>query len=156
MKEIGFYFKLKQLDIETMNSILSKDPACSEIDARIIKGYLTGFVDLICEVSGKYFIIDYKTNYLGEWPEDYLRENLEQAMHSHNYGLQYWLYSLVLHRRLKNNLAGYRYKQHFGGVFYLFVRGMSSSTPGAGVYFSLPEEVQLQRLERLVGDPSYG
>jgi exodeoxyribonuclease V beta subunit len=72
-------------------------------------------------------------------------------MASHNYGLQYWIYTLVLHRYLANVLPGYRYETHFGGVFYLFVRGMSPAVPGSGVYAAQPAQETLARLDAAVG-----
>ena len=65
-------------------------------------------------------------------------------MAAHNYGLQYYLYTLVVHRYLKNFLAGYDYASHFGGVLYLFVRGMDEE--GSGIFFHKPD---LQVLEKL-------
>ena len=99
-----------------------------------MSGYLTGFIDLVCEYQGKFYVMDYKTNTL----PNYRPETLLQTMRQHNYGLQYWLYSLVLHRYLQQRLAGYEYGRHFGGVKYLFVRGMRVDAPGAGVFADLP------------------
>ena len=87
-------------------------------------------------------MIDYKTNALS----DYRPETLVVAMREHNYGLQYWLYTLVLHLYLKKRLRNYDYELHFGGVRYLFVRGMRPDTPMSGVFSDRPD---LQRIEAL-------
>jgi len=116
-----------------------------------MRGYLTGFVDLICAYDGKYYILDYKTNYLGELMGDYAPGQLVAAMQSHNYGLQYWIYTLVLHRHLQNSVPDYSYAHHFGGVRYLFVRGMDPGIPGSGVYAALPEYDKVLQLDLALG-----
>jgi exodeoxyribonuclease V beta subunit len=100
-----------------------------------MQGFLTGFIDLICQYRGKFYVMDYKTNFL----EDYQQDSLLAGMRDHNYGLQYWIYSLVLHQYLQKRLPDYRYQDHFGGVRYLFVRGMQPEQPGSGVYACLPD-----------------
>jgi exodeoxyribonuclease V beta subunit len=95
--------------------------------------------------------MDYKSNWLGDHASDYGPQALEQAMVEHNYGLQYWLYTLVLHRYLQTAMADYDYATHFGGVMYLFVRGMEPTRPASGVYFDLPDQTTLERLDRCLG-----
>jgi exodeoxyribonuclease V beta subunit len=89
--------------------------------------------------------MDYKSNRL----ETYQQESLILAMREHNYGLQYWIYTLVLHQYLKNRLTEYSYEEHFGGVKYLFVRGMNPGHENSGVYQTLPEQQQVEQLARL-------
>jgi exodeoxyribonuclease V beta subunit len=102
-------------------------------------GYLRGFIDLVFEHAGRYFVVDYKTNHLGPSVGDYASEKLVAAMAEHHYLLQYHLYTLALHRLLRARLPGYRYDAHFGGVYYLFVRGMAPSFgAGHGVFFDRP------------------
>ncbi|MGI9536054.1 MAG: hypothetical protein ACR2PB_03225, partial [Desulfocapsaceae bacterium] len=72
---------------------------------------------------------------------------LVEAMQIHNYGLQYWLYALVVHRFLHNWLENYSYGEHFGGVMYLFLRGMQPTQPGSGVFFDRPLETTLMALD---------
>ncbi len=146
LKEMPFYFRLDRISTEKINEILKAEPGFIPLSYRVMQGYLTGFVDLICEYEGKYYILDYKTNYLGELLSDYSLERLTNAMTEHNYGLQYWIYSLVLHRHLSNILPDYGYKHHFGGVMYLFVRGMSPNRCGSGVFHTLPDEEKLESL----------
>ncbi len=151
LKEMGFYFHLSRLTTDRINIVLAGDPAVTTLSNKVMSGYLTGFVDLICEHNGKYYILDYKTNYLGELLEDYSPANLVAAMQSHNYGLQYWIYTLVLHRHMQNIIPGYSYRKHFGGVIYLFVRGMSPDIPGSGVFSTLPDYDTLLELDQVVG-----
>jgi exodeoxyribonuclease V beta subunit len=72
-------------------------------------------------------------------------------MRHHNYGLQYWLYSLVLHQYLGNHLTDYSHDNHFGGVLYLFVRGMHPAMPGNGIYFDRPDSKTLEELAACLG-----
>jgi len=72
-------------------------------------------------------------------------------MREHNYGLQYWLYSVVLHRYLHSRLPEYRFEKHFGGVCYLFVRGMQPGLAMSGVFRDRPELNRLQALAELFG-----
>ncbi len=151
LKEMGFYFHLSRLATDRINTILADEPTVAPLGHKVMRGYLTGFVDLICEYGGKYFILDYKTNFLGESMSDYGSEKLVAAMQSHNYGLQYWIYTLILHRHLQNLLPDYLYENHFGGVRYLFVRGMSPDVPGSGVYSTYPDYGKLLELDLALG-----
>ena len=141
-----FYLSMKQGDVSEINSILKDCSTVQPLSSKTMCGYLTGFIDLICEYQGKYYLIDYKSNGL----ESYHHEALERAMREHNYGLQYWLYSLVLHQYLSNRLPNYNYEQHFGGVFYLFVRGMEENIENSGIYQDKPELKKIKQLAKLI------
>ncbi|MFE7223233.1 UvrD-helicase domain-containing protein [Nocardioides sp. NPDC057577] len=90
-----------------------------------LRGYLTGSVDVVLRLpSGRFVVVDYKTNFLGVEAMDYTQPKLAEAMlHSH-YPLQALLYSAVVHRFLRWRLPGYDPETHLGGVLYLYVRGM--------------------------------
>ncbi len=142
VKEMPFYLAAQGLNINHINVLLRNCPAYQPLTEKMLAGYLTGFIDLICHYQGRYYVMDYKTNALS----DYQPHNLIAAMREHNYGLQYWLYSVVLHLYLQNRVPNYSYQHHFGGVRYLFVRGMQKDVPMSGVYAALPD---LQTLEAL-------
>ncbi|MCQ8179537.1 exodeoxyribonuclease V subunit beta [Methylomonas sp. SURF-1] len=143
IKEMPFYLSMPgRVDTARINRILAACPAYQALDAKQISGYLTGFIDLVCCYGGRYFVMDYKTNALA----DYSQASLLQAMREHNYGLQYWLYSLVLHAYLSQRLPDYDYARHFGGVKYLFVRGMDPERPASGVFADRPEPDRLAEL----------
>jgi exodeoxyribonuclease V beta subunit len=94
-----------------------------------LKGYLTGSVDAVLRVGGRYLVVDYKTNWLGDpsrplTAADYAQPRLAEAMLHSDYPLQALLYSVVLHRFLRWRLPGYTPDEHLGGVLYLFLRGM--------------------------------
>ena len=94
-------------------------------------GMMKGFIDLVFEFEGKYYIADWKSNHLGNSYSDYSQERISGEMEKHNYFLQYYIYSAALNRYLKQRLgSSYSYEKHFGGVYYFFVRGMNPETPG--------------------------
>jgi len=110
--------------------------------SRYHAGMMRGFIDLLFHHDGRYFIVDYKSNHLGDTLEEYQGERLEAAMREHGYHLQAEIYALAVHRFLSRGLEGYRFMDHFGGVFYLFVRGMEPSLGrSSGVYFIPPEQI---------------
>jgi exodeoxyribonuclease V beta subunit len=147
LKEMPFYLSVNALKVNHINAVLQDCPAFSPLTEKQISGYLTGFIDLVCEYQGRYYVMDYKTN----WLESYQPDNLTAAMREHNYGLQYWLYSVVLHLYLQNRLPDYSYQEHFGGVRYLFVRGMQADVAMSGVYADLPDLDKLTALFKVFG-----
>lgn len=103
------------------------------------QGFIRGFIDLVFEAKGRYYVADYKSNRLGMRYEDYAPRRLIEAMSESWYDLQYLLYTVALHRHLRTCVPGYDYESHFGGVYYLFVRGMAPDRgAGSGVYFARP------------------
>ena len=151
LKEMPFYFHLQDGSTDKINDLLHFSKVVQPIQEKKLQGYLTGFIDLLCRHKGKYYVIDYKSNYLGPLLSDYRHQNLITAMHDHNYGLQYWIYTLVLHRYLTATLSGYTYQECFGGVFYLFARGMNPKYPGNGLFFDRPEIRILDELHDCLG-----
>mgnify|MGYP000352486952 FL=1 len=107
------------------------------------------------EHRGRYHLLDWKSNHLGRCAADYAGAALQRAMDQHGYTLQALLYALALHRHLGQRLPGYRHEQHFGGVYYLFVRGVR---PGwtlaggerAGVHLQRPTLQVLRTLDALL------
>ena len=151
LKEMPFYFHLRRESTERINSLLEFSDVVRPVQEKMLQGYITGFVDLVCRYRGRYYVIDYKSNYLGDFLHDYTEENVKTAMGEHNYGLQYWIYSLVLHRFLAGNITDYSYDQMFGGVFYLFARGMHPGFPGNGVFYDRPQQDVLDDLLLALG-----
>jgi len=119
--------------------------AIKHLDFEQLSGYLKGFIDLIFEYQGQYFVVDYKSNTLDNYAED----NMLTAIAESHYYLQYLIYSVALHRYLQQRIANYSYQSHFGGVYYLFIRGMSEEGQGAGVFYDLPEFSLIQALDKV-------
>jgi len=116
-----------------------------------IRGFLKGFIDLVFFYEGRYYLVDYKSNMLGETVADYREDRLRVPMEEHLYLLQYHLYTLALHRYLATRIADYDYERHFGGVFYLFIRGMSPKYgPGYGIFRDRPALPLIQALDSLL------
>lgn len=113
-----------------------------------INGMLKGYIDLVFEQDGCYYIADYKSNWLGEDDRCYTRDAMEEAICTHRYDVQYVLYLLALHRLLKVRLSGYDYDRHVGGALYLFVRGIDAR-PTAGVHFERPPASLIHALDAM-------
>jgi exodeoxyribonuclease V beta subunit len=94
---------------------------------------LTGFADLIIEWDGRFHVLDYKTNWLGARLRDYQGSSLDAAMAEHHYPLQALLYTVALHRYLRQRMDGYTAERHLGESWYLFVRALGLA-PGHGVW----------------------
>ena len=99
-----------------------------------LRGFLTGFVDLVAAHDDRFYVLDWKSNHLGNHHEDYGPGALQHAMLQHDYVLQYHLYVLALHRHLRQRLPDYRPQRHLGGVGYVFLRGVRAGSH-AGVFF---------------------
>lgn len=101
-----------------------------ELGGQLLRGYLTGSIDIVLRCNGRFFVADYKTNWLGPMDEPlhvgaYAPDPLAQAMGQSDYPLQALLYAVVLHRYLRWRVQDYDPAQHLGGVLYLYVRGMA-------------------------------
>lgn len=140
------WLDLNKLDTITQDYILPNQPRAS-LEAGKLNGMLKGFIDLTFEYEGRYYLADYKSNWLGEQDQAYTCTALGQAMLTHRYDLQLILYQLALHRQLKARLPNYCYNTHIGGVFYLFLRGYKSETQGI-FHQTLPFEC-IDQLDRL-------
>jgi exodeoxyribonuclease V beta subunit len=132
LDEMEFYLPLERLDVEALKQILYQHlpqdwqtvrDAVETLKFDEVEGFLKGYIDLIFEHQGKYYIVDYKSNSL----DDYAPNSLMSVMASSHYYLQYLLYSVALHRYMQKRLADYSWETHMGGAYYLFIRGMSES-----------------------------
>lgn len=113
-----------------------------------IKGMLNGLVDLFFEYDNKYYILDWKSNYLGDTLERYDVVGLHEAMNESNYHLQYLLYSFALKRYLEQKLGdAFDFETHFGGVVYLFLRGLRHGQ-SSGVYTTSVSKDSVEALEK--------
>lgn len=149
--ELEFHLPLHQVQAHKFNHILQTHmpqmPARYDFDT--LNGMLKGFVDLIFIHDGKLYVADYKSNHLGGDFVSYGQAQMRQAMLEHDYQLQAVLYCLALHRWLKSRLSDYNYDRHVGGACYWFLRGMSLSQPGQGIFQLRPEKAMIQALDAL-------
>ncbi len=157
--EMSFFMPLEALRSADLNRIIQAgDPLsarCGELDFRQVQGMLKGFIDLTFVHNNRWYVLDYKSNHLGDTVEHYHQDALEAAMCDHRYDLQYQIYSLALHRLLQSRLPDYQYEQHFGGVYYLFLRGMRAGNSGRpGIFYNRPEKSLINNLDQLFkGEP---
>ena len=93
-------------------------------------GFLTGVVDLAFMHDGKWYVVDWKSNHLGNDPAKYEPAALEGEMFASHYVLQYHFYVTALHRFLRARVPGYTYETHMGGVYYAFLRGIDGTERG--------------------------
>ena len=116
--------------------------SASEID-----GFLHGFIDVVAQHGERWYVMDYKSNWLGDNIHAYSEQALRDAMGAHGYAAQYLFYLTALHRFLRLRLPDYDYERHIGGVFYLFLRGMSPDMPGQGVYRDAPTRACIEAID---------
>ncbi|MGH7896155.1 MAG: PD-(D/E)XK nuclease family protein, partial [Candidatus Binatia bacterium] len=115
-------------------------------------GFMKGFIDLVFAQGGRYWLVDYKSNRLGDTPQDYAAARLPAIVAREAYWLQYLIYTVVVHRLLRLRLADYDYERHMGGVRYLFLRGMDPAHGAAcGVYQDRPSRELVQALDAFMG-----
>ncbi|MCW5197536.1 exodeoxyribonuclease V subunit beta [Buchnera aphidicola] len=106
---------------------------------------LTGSIDLIFKFNKKYYVIDYKSNFLGENNQFYQKKYLKKEIIKKKYYIQYYLYSLALHRFLKLKLKNYKFKKNFGGIYYIFLRGINKNNEN-GIFFYQPKYSLIKKL----------
>jgi len=122
-----------------------------ELGFEALHGYLRGYIDLVFRHQGRFYVVDYKSNWLGPRAEDYAQPQLVEAMAHHHYYLQYHLYTVAVHRYLAQRVPGYDYERHFGGVYYLFLRGMAPThAMRTGVYYDRPPRALVDELDRML------
>ncbi|ROO25973.1 exodeoxyribonuclease V subunit beta [Salinisphaera orenii] len=134
--------------VETLRGAGYLPAALGGHPAATLYGLMQGFIDLVVEVDGAYFILDYKTNRLGDTPGAYRDDALERAIGRAHYDLQYLIYTVALHRHLRRCLPDYDPATHLGGVQYLFVRAMDGETH-AGVFTDRPAIELVEALDAL-------
>lgn len=143
LDELAFYFPVAGLSVSTLQQkllpLLPSDSALATVIKQLhfydLTGFMKGFIDLVFEYQGKFYVVDYKSNHLGNDKSDYQNESLNEAMVSHDYPLQYLIYSLALHRYLQLRLPEYHPEKHLGGVYYLFIRGMKPKWGQSGIFY---------------------
>jgi len=151
--EMEFLLPIEVLASSALNRVIQyHDPLSAragDLGFHTVQGMLKGFIDLVFEHQGKYYVLDWKSNHLGDDVSLYHGDNLNAAMADHRYDLQYQIYALALHRFLRSRIADYDYETHFGGVYYLFLRGIDGQSQ-QGVFSAKPSKSLLYELDQLI------
>jgi exodeoxyribonuclease V beta subunit len=149
LNELEFVFALKRISPGELKRIFAATggpdlphdlpEALGRLQFSPQRGFMKGFMDLVFHWNGRFYLVDWKSNFLGPRVEDYGRDGLARAMMEGHYFLQYHLYALALDRYLGLRLPSYRYEDHFGGAFYVFLRGVDPDRgPEFGIYRDRP------------------
>lgn len=118
------------------------------LGAVTLHGMLKGFMDLVFEQDGRYWVLDHKSNALGPDDADYDATAVQSEVLRQRYDAQAALYLLALHRWLALRLgAAYDPPRHLGGALCVFWRGVAA--PGCGVWHLTQPWPLVQRLEAL-------
>jgi exodeoxyribonuclease V beta subunit len=127
-------------------------PQLRKLGGARVHGFLTGFVDLVFEHRGQWYVVDWKSNQLGADLAAYERAPLQRVMESSHYVLQYHLYVVALHRYLTIRLPGYDYDRHIGGAGYAFLRGFAAgpTDAGTGWYTDRPSRALIEALSAVM------
>ena len=162
VSEMQFHYCLaKGFRIEDLRPVLEPYvtekfgmPSWNSLRGTISGGFLNGFIDLVFQHGGRFYLADWKSNRLGGDPRNFQPDGIRAAMLNHFYFLQYLIYSAALIKFLRLKIGTYAEEEHeryFGGVYYLFVRGITPDRPGAGVYYDRPPFALLAELEQRLG-----
>jgi exodeoxyribonuclease V beta subunit len=149
--ELEFWLATQEVETTTIDRLVSAatldgSPRPALQPARL-HGMLKGFMDLVFEHQGRYYVADYKSNWLGPDASAYTLAALHGAILHARYELQYVLYLLALHRLLKSRLPDYDYDRHVGGALYLFLRGIDG--PCQGLHWERPPRDLIETLDDL-------
>lgn len=169
LREREFYFPMEKANTKALLALLAKHRASGDFAEEVqshhnislpsinyLKGMMHGFIDLIFCHDEQYFVCDYKSSYLGDNITDYSTLAMHENIETHHYDLQYFIYTLALHRHLSLSLPNYDPQLHLGGVYYLYLRGMHPEYQGAGVYYrKIPIEDILALDKLFSGDVAY-
>jgi exodeoxyribonuclease V beta subunit len=154
--ELEFHHPLRRLDGTALRRLLASHgfgtgpirEAVQRMRVQSTGGFMKGFIDLVCCCDGRYWLVDWKSNWLGDTLDDYAAERLLPTIATDHYWLQYLVYAVVVHRLLRRRLPGYDYDRHVGGVRYLFLRGMHPDRGTAtGVYQDRPSRELVEALD---------
>jgi len=155
LNELEFYFPLEATSVQKLKQIFKqfvgkKIPQTwpehiGRLNFAPLRGFMKGFIDLVFQYDQRFYLIDWKSNFLGDQIEDYHPRRLQSVMEEEFYLLQYLIYVVALNQYLKQRWPGYRYETHFGGVYYIFLRGIEPDVNhDYGIYRDRPD-VELVR-----------
>ncbi|MGZ3635816.1 MAG: exodeoxyribonuclease V subunit beta, partial [Syntrophales bacterium] len=154
INEVEFYFPLKRISPEALRSIYNIAGPRHKMDGvRVIpeimeklrfspaRGYMKGYIDMVFKYANRFYLVDWKSNFLGGKATDYNTDALSRMMAESFYFLQYHIYTVALNKFLQLRISDYKYETHFGGVYYLFLRGMDPACGHrCGIFYDRPDE----------------
>jgi exodeoxyribonuclease V beta subunit len=157
LSELEFYFPVQGVSPARLHDLLGKSGWSSATPVQLgrlafdpIKGFLKGFIDLVFRFEDRFYVVDWKSNWLGNRVEDYSPAAIKEEMQRQRYFLQYHLYTVASHKYLSLRVPGYDYEKHFGGVLYLFLRGLDPARPEYGAYRDRPALRVVNQLSTLL------
>jgi exodeoxyribonuclease V beta subunit len=165
LTELEFYFPLRSITPEQLAAVFDplmgdkSPPDLSPTGERLrfdpVRGFMMGFMDLVFRFDDRFYLLDWKSNHLGDAFADYQCAGLAGAMRAHQYDLQYSLYTVALDQYLRRRIPDYDYETHFGGVFYLFLRGITPERGAdCGVFSDRPPADRIAALSGALIDPA--
>lgn len=149
LNELEFDFNVPEFDPAQLNTFTENDTSINVKTLGAIEGMMNGKMDLFFEYGDKYYLLDWKSNFLGDTKEYYSKELLHKAMSEYNYHFQYLIYTVAIKKFLENRLSSFDYNRHFGGVIYLFVRGVRSGSDN-GVFARKPKLEEIEKVEKIL------
>lgn len=154
--EMEFWIESRGVDTYQLDRLVCQHCLAGQVRPGLaadqLNGMLKGFIDLVFEHDGRYYVADWKSNRLGADDAAYHPEAMRQAMLHARYDLQYVLYLLALHRQLRLRLPDYSYERHIGGAVYVFLRG--AYHPSQGLFMDKPPAILIEALDRLFAGES--
>ncbi len=162
LSEVEFYYPLKRMNEFQVRKVLAgcigsplagMPSNMGRLRFEPLNGFMRGFIDLVFRVNGRFYLIDWKSNYLGSRVQDYAPDALKKSVEESFYNLQYHLYTVALHQYLKTRIPDYSYETHFGEVLYIFLRGIDpGSGSDYGVFRDRPSQASVEALcSQLIG-----
>ena len=147
--EFEFDFPIPIINSSLLNNLSENDLLINVRTITELEGMMNGKIDLFFEHNEKFYVLDWKSNFLGDSIKDYAPEKLNDAMNENNYHLQYLIYTIAIIKFIKTRKKDFNYEKDFGGVIYLFVRGMRKEKLN-GIFFTKPSEELINKLQDIL------
>ena len=165
LHELEFYFPLKNISPNKLKALFKKyagtefsdqyPEQIEKLNFAPMRGFMKGFIDLVFQYDDRFFIVDWKSNFLGDKIENYEFNRLKEVMEEELYILQYHIYTVALDQYLRMRMPEYNYEKHFGGVYYIFLRGVEPELGyNYGVYRDRPSSDFINELGEELIDSS--
>jgi exodeoxyribonuclease V beta subunit len=152
LSELEFIFPITALTTERLRKVFQMEElplAIDRLQFAPANGFMKGFIDLVFEHEGRFYFVDWKSNWLGADSASYTPESVATEMARHFYNLQLGIYAVALHRYLERRLPDYEYEKNFGGAFYIFLRGIDPSKQNNGIFSTRPPRKFVEQLNEI-------